>query len=192
MKSIKQKLYCYVDENGQDTKGNVFIVSVVVTGKERDELLTLCEKIEKESSKHKDKWGRAKYSRRIDYMNKIFSNKVFKGKLRYSVYHEQPSHDLATIAGIAKAVHFKEPEEYTTLVYVDGLSKNKRQEYGSELRKLGIPTRKVQGVNKDENNALIRLADAVAGFVRDVIDGEKGEIQQLFKEAMKNGYLIEI
>lgn len=192
MKDTKQKLYCYVDENGQDTKGDVFIVSVVVTGKERDELLTLCEKIEEESSKHKDKWGRAKYSRRIDYMNRVFSNKVFKGKLRYSVYHEQTSYDLATIAGIAKAVHFKEPQEYTTLVYVDGLSKNKRQEYGSELRKLGVPTRKVQGVNKDENNTLIRLADAVAGFVRDVIDGEKGEIQQLFKEAMKNGYLIEI
>lgn len=39
---------------------------------------------------------------------------------------------MATIMGIAKAIHFKEPKEYTTLVYVDGLSKNKRQEYGSE------------------------------------------------------------
>lgn len=192
MKSVKQKLYCYVDETGQDTKGNIFIVSVVVTGKERDELLDLCEKIEEESSKHKDKWGRAKYIRRINYISRVFSNKLFKGKLRYSIYHEQPSYDLATIIGIAKAVHFKEPEEYTTLVYVDGLSKNKRQEYGSELRKLGVPTRKVQGVTKDENNALIRLADAVAGFVRDVIDGEKGEIQELFKNATQNGFLIEI
>ncbi|HBQ51251.1 hypothetical protein A3B42_01785 [Candidatus Daviesbacteria bacterium RIFCSPLOWO2_01_FULL_38_10] len=192
MKIIKQKLYCYVDENGQDTKGDIFIVSIVVTGKERDELLTLCEKIEEESAKHKDKWGRAKYARRIDYISRVFSNKLFKEKLRYSIYHEQPNYDLATITGIAKAVHFKEPEEYTTLVYVDGLSKNKRQEYGSELRKLGVPTRKVQGVNKDENNALIRLADAVAGFVRDVIDGEKGEIQDLFKKAIKNGSLIEI
>lgn len=192
MQNVKQKLYCYVDENGQDTKGNVFIVSVVVTGKERDELLTLCEKIEEESSKHKDKWGRAKYARRIDYIGRVLSNKLFKGKLRYSIYHEQPSYDLATITGIAKAVHFKEPDEYTTIVYIDGLSKNKRQEYGSELRKLGIPTRKVQGVNKDENNALIRLADAVAGFVRDVIDGEKGEIQKLFNEAIKNGCLVEI
>ena len=167
-------------------------MSIVVTGKERDELLTLCEKIEEESAKHKDKWGRAKYARRIDYISRVFSNKLFKEKLRYSIYHEQPNYDLATITGIAKAVHFKEPEEYTTLVYVDGLSKNKRQEYGSELRKLGVPTRKVQGVNKDENNALIRLADAVAGFVRDVIDGEKGEIQDLFKKAIKNGSLIEI
>ena len=157
-----------------------FIISVVVTGKERDDLLKLCEEIEENSGKRKDKWGKAKYQRRLDYIKLVLSNKHFKEKLRYSVYCDQPAYDLATITGIAKAVHFKEPDEYTTLIYVDGLSKNKRQEYGSELRKLGVHTRKVQGVNKDENNALIRLADAVAGFVRDVIDGEKGEIQELF------------
>lgn len=27
----KQKLYCYVDETGQDTEGRLFLVSVVVT-----------------------------------------------------------------------------------------------------------------------------------------------------------------
>lgn len=51
--TAKQKLYCYVDENGQDTKGDIFIVSVVVTGKERDRLLNLCEEIEVESGKGK-------------------------------------------------------------------------------------------------------------------------------------------
>lgn len=189
---MKQKLYCYVDENGQDTKGDIFIVSVVVTGKERDYLLKLCEEIEEKSGKRQDKWGKAKYKRRLEYIRRVLSNKSFKEKLRYCVYHNQPTYDLATITGIAKAVHFKEPDNYTTLVYVDGLSKTKRQEYGSELRKLGVHTRKVQGVNKDENNALIRLADAVAGFVRDVVDGEKGEIQELFKKAIKDGRLVEI
>lgn len=188
----KQKLYCYVDESSQDTKGDIFIVSVVVTGKERDDLLQLCEEIEEKSGKRKDKWGKAKYKRRLDYIKQVILNKSFKEKLRYSIYREQPGYDLATITGIAKAVHFKEPDQYTTLVYVDSLSKNKRQKYGSELRKLGVPTRKVQGINKDESNALIRLADAVAGFVRDVIDGERGEIQELFKKAAKYGCLVEI
>lgn len=189
---MKQKLYVFVDENGQDTKGDIFIVSVVVTGRERDELLSLCEKIEKKSGKHKDKWGRSKPKRRLDYIKRVFSNKNFKEKLRYSIYHNQTSYDLATITGIAEAVHFKEPKQYSTCVYVDGLSKNKRQKYGSELRKLGIPIRKVQGVSKDENNALIRLADTVAGFVRDVMDGEKEEVQKIFKKAKENGGLVEI
>lgn len=192
MKPVKQKLYCYVDENGQDTKGDVFIVSIVVTGKERDELLTLCEEIEVESRKGKFKWGKAEHNRRMDYLKRIFSSKVFKSKLRFTVYHEQVNYDMATIMGIAKAVHFKEPKEYTTLVYVDGLSKNKRQEYGSELRKLGIPTRKVQGVTKDENNSLTRLADAIAGFVRDVLDKEGEDMEKLFKEAIKEESLIEV
>lgn len=94
--------------------------------------------------------------------------------------------------GIAKAVHLNEPKDYTTLIYVDGLAKTKRHEYGSELRKLGVPTRKVQGVTKDENNSLTRLADAIAGFIRDVLDGEKGEVKTVFEEAIKTESLVEV
>ncbi len=32
----------------------------------------------------------------------------------------------------------------------------------------------------DENNSLVRFADAVAGFVRDVLDGDRGEAKKLF------------
>lgn len=34
----KQKIYCYVDETGQDTEGDLFLVALVVTGQERDVL----------------------------------------------------------------------------------------------------------------------------------------------------------
>ena len=34
-----KKLYCYVDESGQDTKGGFFVVSIVVLEKERDLIL---------------------------------------------------------------------------------------------------------------------------------------------------------
>ena len=33
---MTQKLYCYVDESGQDTGGKIFIVSVVVTKTEKE------------------------------------------------------------------------------------------------------------------------------------------------------------
>jgi len=128
--------------------------------------------------KQKDKWGR--------------SNKHFRRKLRYSIYRGQVNYDMTTIVGIAKAIHFEEPKEYTTVIYVDGLKKSKRHTYGSELRKLGVSTHKVQGVTRDESNSLIRLADTVAGFVRDVIDGERGEVLELFKRAKGNGGLIEV
>lgn len=191
MVSVKKKLYCYVDENGQNTNGKLFIVSIVVTDTDRDLLLALCEKIEKESQKHKDKWGKAKRSRRLDYINKVLSNKKFKNKLRYSVFENQKNYDLLTIIGIAKAVHFDNSKHYSTSIYVDGLAKTKRQEYGSELRKLGIQTRKVQGVAKDQNNALIRLADSIAGFVRDAVDNS-GIETELLKKALKNGEIIKV
>ena len=190
---IIKKLYCYVDENGQDTKGRIFIVSVVVTGRKRDDLLNLCEQLEQESGKGKFKWGKAEYKYRLEYLRRVFANNHFKENLRYSIFSRTTDYDSATINGIAKAILWRKPaQKYTTMIYVDGLSKLKRNEYGSRLRKLGIPTHKVQGVKKDENNALTRLADAVAGFVRDVLDGEDGETQKLFKAAKRNNMLVEV
>ena len=188
-----KKLYCYVDENGQDSEGRIFIVSVVVTGKERNELLHLCERLEKESGKGKFKWGKAQHKLRLEYLRRVFTDRRFKEVLRYSVSRIIHDYDLATIMGIVKAVNWKKPtQSYTALIYVDGLGKTKRRKYGSELRKLGVRTRKVQGVAKDENNPLTRLADAIAGFVRDVEDGEKGEARKLFEKAIKSDALVEV
>ena len=189
--SVK-KLYCYVDETGQDTEGKLFIVSVVVTSDERDALLKLCEDIEKESGKGKFKWGKSEKKRRLKYLKRIFETKIFKDKLRYSVFRDSKDYDLATIMSVAKALHFKEPKGYTTLVYVDGLSRSKRHEYGSQLRKLGVPTKKVQGVTKDENNALTRLADAIAGFVRDALEKDQRDVEKLFRKAVADKYLVKV
>jgi len=88
-----KKLYCYVDETGQDTQGKLFVVSVVVSSNERDELLKLCEEIEKESGKGKFKWGKAEKKLRLDYLKRIFKTKIFKGKLRYSVFRDTKDYD---------------------------------------------------------------------------------------------------
>jgi hypothetical protein len=45
----KQKLYCYVDETGQDTDGRLFLVSVVVTEQEQEAFARELERIEAES-----------------------------------------------------------------------------------------------------------------------------------------------
>lgn len=56
---------------------------------------------------------------------------------------------------------------------------------------MSVSTHKVQGITKDENNSLVRFADAVAGFVRDVLDGDRGEAKKLFEQAVRAGALIE-
>lgn len=188
-----KKLYCYVDENGQDTQGRIFVVSVIVTEENRYELLNLCEELEKISRKGKDKWRTAKHERRMRYMRHIIADDRFKKSLRYEVFRNTKDYDTATITGIATAVKWENPAiPYTTLVYIDGLSKTKRLEYGARLRHLGLPIRRIRGITREEADALIRLADSVAGFVRDALDGHSEEISQLYKKAKQEEVLIDV
>jgi len=188
-----QKLYCYVDESGQDTKGRIFVVSVVVIGHERDDFLQLCQRLEEASGKHKDKWGRAKHERRMQYLRYIFADHRFRNSLCYSLFRGDHNFDHATIAAILAAVQYKKLSgHYTTFVYVDGLSKTKRHEYGVSLRRLGLPVRHLGGIARDESNALTRLADALAGFVRDALSGDSEEIKALFEKAKREEMLVEV
>lgn len=102
----KQKLYCYVDETGQDTEGQLFLVSVVVTEQEQESFAHELERIEAESGK--------------------------------------------------RHIHI----------------------------------RKVRGAG-DETESGIRLADAFAGFLRDVQEG-KQYAQALFQEAKAIGVVREV
>lgn len=51
-------MYCYVDETGQDSLGDMFIVSVVVP-EDRDGLLDYLIELEIKTGRGKVKWGRA-------------------------------------------------------------------------------------------------------------------------------------
>ncbi len=53
---MTKKFFCYVDESGQDTLRELFIVSVVMTSQERDQLRQVCEEIERRSRKGQRKW----------------------------------------------------------------------------------------------------------------------------------------
>jgi hypothetical protein len=61
-----QKLYCYVDESGQATQGNTFVVTVVIAQTERDDLILILDQIEGQSGKGSKKWTNAKDTARVD------------------------------------------------------------------------------------------------------------------------------
>ncbi len=130
---------------------------------------------------------------RIAYLRHIFSEDKLKGNIRYSVFRRKKDYDLSTIVGIVEAINWQRTvQDYTATVYVDGLSQLKRHEYGPALRKYGVHIHKIQGVKRDESNSLVRLADSVAGFVRDVLDNEGGETKRLFEQVVKSGTLVEV
>ena len=76
------------------------------------------------------------------------------------------------------------------VVYIDGLSKHMVNVVGVGLRRYGLMVGKVKGL-KDEQSALIRLSDAVAGFVRDYLEGQD-YTKKYYAELLKVGAVIEV
>ncbi|GAB4418797.1 MAG: hypothetical protein Kow00106_14910 [Anaerolineae bacterium] len=169
------------------------MVAIVIFPGHEDTLSSTCEQLEQESGKGKFKWGKAEYRRRNEYLRRVFAQKSFKGGLGYAVFHQTTDYDRATIQAIVKALQDQSAgQPYRAIVYVDGLSRTKEREYMREFRKRGVPVYKVRGIARDENSAPTRLADAIAGFVRDILEGAGDDLQTLFAEAIRAGMLSEI
>jgi hypothetical protein len=166
-----QKLFCYVDETGQDTRGELFIVAVVATGQERDQLRRTCEAIERDSRKGRRKWVKTTYSRRLAYIQKVLEKPIFRGKLNFAVYRDTQDYSSLTVQVIIRALHITSETDYGATILIDGLPRSMEQVVGLQLRRSGIHAKKVRGL-KDESDALIRLADAICGLVRGAIEGQ--------------------
>lgn len=188
---MSQKIYCYVDETGQDTQGALFIVSVVVTDTERDRITRLCEAIERSSGKKRVKWTKTHYTRQVAYIEQILQEPAFQGRLYFAIYRDSTDYVALTTKTIAAATLDHVAGPYKATILIDGLPRSLRRKVGSQLRHLGIRTRKVRGL-KDENDALIRLADAVCGLVRAALIKDQVELKQAFEQGKRSGYLKEL
>ena len=113
-----------------------------------------------------------------------------KFKLFYSVFRRITDYDSATIDGIASAIRKLRPLGSHVYVHVDGLPKSKRHVYKTRLRQLSCPVKKVSWVTKDENEPIIRLADALAGASAALEKYQNEELRQIFSSAEENGKLI--
>jgi len=187
----KQKLYCYVDETGQDTAGKLFIVSVVVAQKDREEIDKILEKIEKETGKGKTKWTRSKKEFKIAYLERVLTNKAFRRKIFHSFSKDTRAYRELTLITIASAItNVKEKDDYKASIFIDGLQRTQIFRVGSGLRKIGVQTQKVRGI-RDESSAIIRLADTVAGLVREQAEGI-GYAKKLYKIGTDNKCLTKV
>jgi hypothetical protein len=184
-----RKLYCYVDESGQDTKGRIFLVSVVITEKERNEISDFLIKIEKETGKHLLKWQKTDFDIRNDYLLRILRCNLLKHSIFFSKYESKAYVDL-TILTVAKAIYQRAQGDYKATILVDGLNKKGTHKFASGLRKLKIRVRKVRGI-KDQSDPLIRLADAMAGFLRDYKE-KQNYAKKFFEQAVENQIIKEV
>lgn len=178
-----------MDETGQDTAGNLFIVAIVIIGSLREELREILANIEKESEKHQKKWMKATRAQRATYIAKIIERPQFVNLLYYNHYQHTKNFFILTVRSTAQALHTHTKASYEATILVDGLPRTERHHFGSELRHLGVSVRKVRGI-RDQSDEFIRLADAIAGLVRDALGGDE-LMKVLFEKTMDNHLLKE-
>lgn len=69
---------------------------------------------------------------------------------------------------------------YKVHIMIDGLNAKERGRVSKGLKERGIKRRKLIG-GRDESSALLRLADAMAGFLRDYEEGQS-YVQDLYRQ----------
>lgn len=84
MATAKNKLYAYVDESGQDTKGALFLVAVVIAGAERDVLRRRLAEIERATGKRERKWTKTPRDEQVRYLEMIIAVPELARRLYYS------------------------------------------------------------------------------------------------------------
>jgi hypothetical protein len=188
---MTKKIYCYVDETGQDTMGKLFIVVAIVVEKERETLTFKLEKTESRSGKEQRKWFKTKEIERNKYLDTVLSFKELKNKIYYQVFEETKSYKKLMVLVIARAIkcYIKEQKIglYQATVLIDGLRKTEVHKMSKALREQGVKIRKVKGL-KDESEPIIRLADAVAGLVRKAGEGNQ-KSKSMTREAGKRNVI---
>lgn len=191
---MAKKIYCYVDETGQDTKGKLFIVVAIVIEKERDALIENLEKTERQSGKGKTKWIKAKRVVTDKYLDMALSSKSFKHKIFYQVFAESKLYQDLTCLVVAKAINRYIGQQgisrYQAIVLIDGLRKTETRKISKSLRNLGVKTRKVKGL-RDESDPVIRLADTVVGVIREAEEGNQ-KFKTIVKEIRKRNIINEL
>ena len=115
---------------------------------------------------------------RDEYLTAINSEN-FKHKLFYAKYVNTGTgaYEHLTVLAIAQAVNLYRKRnsidnDYKLSVVIDGLKRSEEARIGKQLREVGVASKKVRGA-RDESEPLIRLADRIAGLIRDADAGGK-------------------
>lgn len=192
MTAAPEKTYCYVDETGLDHRSTTFCVSVVTSQSDREQMELELLRIEKASGKKERKWLDSTGQRRVRYMTDVLTAPLFHGKLYFALYPPTKDYLPKTVLTIARAILRHVPSEnYKATVFVDGLPKSRIGYVGTALRRLSVKTDKVRGIRSETENSLIRLADALCGFVRAAKEGRE-DLRELLEVALEHKVIVEL
>jgi len=183
----KQKLYCYVDETGQDPTSDVFIVVAIVKAGDQEKLQQALTEIEKEAGTRSQKWHRLRPENRLNYLNLVLDRKICDGDVFFSVFEKPLQYFQPFVTVLDRAIQINSTPPYTARIFVDGIDRRKAAELTMALRQRGISLRMARA-RRDESEPLVRLADMWAGCIRAALHNVSEE-KKLLNQAIAIGHL---
>jgi hypothetical protein len=183
----KQKLYCYVDETGQDDASRVFVVVAVVSEHEQEELRRALTDIERIAGTGNRKWHKSRALRRLRYLELALERDLGREDVFFGSYPKPLPYFFPLIDVVAHAIKRKAGPSFMARVFVDGIDRKKAAELTNALRLRGISLEMVRS-RRDESEPIIRLADMWAGCIRAAIMGRSAE-GDLLRRAVETNYI---
>jgi hypothetical protein len=181
------KLYCYVDETGQDAASDIFVVVAVVTAREQEPLRQALMDVEHLAGTGRRKWHKSRSSLRLRYLTMSLERHLGFGEIFFGSYPKPLPYFFPLLEVLEQAIKIKAVPPYSARVYVDGIDHKKAAELTNALRLRGISLEMVKG-RRDESEPIIRLADRWAGCIRGALQGEYAE-QVVLERAKGMNYL---
>jgi hypothetical protein len=182
-----KKLYCYVDESGQDDRSRHFIVVVVVIRGEQNFIREELAGIELLSKTYGLKWHKTKHDRRMHYLALVCKDRIASGTIYYGIYKKPLPYFFPMSDTVEKAIKKVATDDYAAVLYVDGIDKTIARKLTNILRTRGIRLGLVKS-RRDESEAIIRLADMWAGCIRGALLGGM-ESKNMLDSAQAKGHI---
>ena len=117
-----QKLYTFIDESGQDTRGAFFVVATVLTAENHERVRQSLERLERASGKGRRKWMKATPRQRLAYLTAVLQLPALHGRLFAAHFTETTTYlpcILTTVTAAVTAGAAGRPARATVLI--DGL-----------------------------------------------------------------------
>lgn len=165
---MMNKIYCYADESGQDTGGKSFFVAVIIIQKDfQEEIIAKLLEAETISRKRKRKWGEINKEIRTVFLEKLAKIIKNKGHIYYAVFHQTKEFIALTAFTIAQSILIFGAKDTESTIIIDGLKETEKGKILEIIKNFQIHYNKIRGLN-DKSDPVLRLADSIAGLVRDV------------------------
>ena len=172
----RKKLYCYVDETGQDAGSKIFVVVTVASLEDQKTIRQALLEIEDAAGTGHRKWHKSRPERRLRYIRNIVERNLCAGDIYFGIYKKPLPYFFPFIEVLEQAIKSKELACFEARIFVDGIDRQKARELTNALRLRGISLQAVMS-RRDESEPLIRLADMWAGCIRAAYEGSVEEVR---------------